>query len=79
MIRKKYTYTFCGLPGEIFFFDTRSDGNKQFSLLGPTSKLSINNPESCSITSLANSKLFLMVTLSVVIGSKTRTKCLAIL
>ena len=33
-----------------------------------TSKLAMNNPESCSITSLANSKLFLMVNL-VVIGS----------
>ena len=44
-----------------------------------TSKLAMNNPESCSITSLANSKLFLMVNWLVVIGSKTGTKCLAIL
>ena len=42
------------------------------------SKLAMNNPESCSITSLANSKLFLMVNLLVVIGSKIGTKCLAI-
>ena len=44
-----------------------------------TSKLDMNNPEYCSITSLANSKLFLMVNLLVVIGSKIGTKCLAIL
>ena len=44
-----------------------------------TSKLAMNNPESCSITSLANSKLFLMVNLLVVIGSKIGTKYLAIL
>ena len=43
-----------------------------------TSKLAMNNPESCSITSLANSKPFLMVNLLVAIGSKTGTKCLAI-
>ena len=30
----------------------------------------IHNPESCSITSSANSKLFMMVNLLVVIGSK---------
>ena len=44
-----------------------------------TSKLAMNNPESCSITSLANSILFLMVNLLAVISSKIRTKCLAIL
>ena len=44
-----------------------------------TSKLDMNNPESCSITSLANSKIFLKVNLLVVIGSKIGTKCLAIL
>ena len=44
-----------------------------------TSKLAMNNPESCSITSLASSKLFLIVNLLVVIGSKIGTKCLAIL
>ena len=45
---------------------------------GSTPKLAINNPESCSITSLVNSKLFLM-NLVVVLGSKIGTKCLAIL
>ena len=44
-----------------------------------TSKLAMKNPESCSITSLANSKLFLIVNLLVTIGSKIGTKCLAIL
>ena len=44
-----------------------------------TSKLDMNNPESCSITSLANSKIFLKVNLLVVIGSKIGTKCSAIL
>ena len=44
-----------------------------------TSKLVMYNPESYSITSLANSKLFLMVNLLVAIGSKLETKCLAIL
>ena len=44
-----------------------------------TSKLAMYNPESCSITSLANPKLFLMVNLLVVIGSKIGTKYLAIL
>ena len=44
-----------------------------------TFKLTMNNPESCSITSLANSKLFLIVNLLVVIVSKIGTKCLAIL
>ena len=43
------------------------------------SKLAMNNPESCSITSLVNSKIFLMMNLLVVIGSKIETKCLAIL
>ena len=43
------------------------------------SKLAMNDPESCSMTSLANSKLFLIVNLLVVIGSKIGTKCLAIL
>ena len=37
------------------------------------------NPESCSITYLANSKLFLIVNLLVVKGSKIGTKCLDIL
>ena len=37
---------------------------------GSTSKLVMNNPESCAISSLINSKLFLMVNLLVVIGSK---------
>ena len=46
---------------------------------GSTPKLAINNPESCSITSLVNSKLFLMMNLVVVLGSKIGTKCLAIL
>ena len=44
-----------------------------------TSKLAMNNPEFCSITSLANSKLFFMMNLLVVICSKIGTKCLAIL
>ena len=44
-----------------------------------TSKQVMNNPETCSITSLANSKLFLMVNLLVVIGSKIGTKFSAIL
>ena len=44
-----------------------------------TSKLAMYNLEQDSITSLANSKLFLMVNLLVVIGSKIGTKCLAIL
>ena len=44
-----------------------------------TFKLAMYNPESCSITSLGNSKLFLMVNLSAVIGSKIGTKYLAIL
>ena len=39
----------------------------------------MNNPESCSITSLANSKLFLMVNSLVVIGFKIGNICLAIL
>ena len=43
-----------------------------------TSKL-VMNPEPCSTTSLANSKLFLMVNLLVVNSSKIGTKCLAIL
>ena len=38
----------------------------------------MNNPESCSITSLANSKLFLMVNLLVATGSEIGIKCLAI-
>ena len=44
-----------------------------------TSKLAMNNPEFSSITSLANSKLFLMVNLLVVIASEIGAKCLAIL
>ena len=44
-----------------------------------TSKLATNNQKSCSVTSLANSKLFLMVNLLVVIVSEIGTKCLAIL
>ena len=44
-----------------------------------TSKLAMNNPESCSITSLGNSKLLFMVDLLVLIASKIETKCLAIL
>ena len=44
-----------------------------------TSKLAMSNPEPCSVTSLANSKLFLMVNLLVVIGSKIGTKYLVIL
>ena len=44
----------------------------------PISKMDMNNPESCLLTSSANLKLFLMVNLLVVIGSKTGTKCLAI-
>ena len=40
-----------------------------------TSGLAMNNPESCSITPLANSKLFLMVNLLVVIDSEIGTKC----
>ena len=44
-----------------------------------TFKLAMNIPESYSITSLANSKIFLMVNLLVVIGSKIGTKCLAVL
>ena len=44
-----------------------------------TSKLAMSNRESRSITSSANSKLFLMVNLLAVIGSKIATKCLAIL
>ena len=44
-----------------------------------TTKLAMNNPESCSITSLTNPKLFLTVSLLVVIGSKIATKCLGIL
>ena len=39
----------------------------------------MNNPESCSIISLANSKLFLMLSLLAAIGSKIGTKFLAIL
>ena len=38
-----------------------------------TSKLTLNNPEFLSINYLANSKLFLMVNLLVVIGSKSGT------
>ena len=41
--------------------------------MGSTSKLAMNNPESCSITSLANSKLLLIVNLLSVIGSKIGT------
>ena len=44
-----------------------------------TFKLAMNNWESCSITSLTNSKLFLMVNLLFAIGSKIGTKYLAIL
>ena len=44
-----------------------------------TSKVAMYNPESYSITSLANSKLFLMVNLLIVIGSKIGTKYLSIL
>ena len=44
-----------------------------------TSKLDMNNPESCSIMSLANSKLFLMVDSLVVSGSKIGAKFFAIL
>ena len=44
-----------------------------------TFKLTMNNPESCSITSLVNSNLFLMVNLLVVIGSKIGTKWFLIL
>ena len=44
-----------------------------------TFKLTINNPESCSITSLVNSNIFLMVNLLVVIGSKIGTKWFVIL
>ena len=44
---------------------------------GFTFKLAMNIPESYSITSLANSTIFLMVNLLVVIGSKIGTKCLA--
>ena len=43
------------------------------------SKLAINIPESCSITFLASSKLFLMTNLLVAVGSKIGTKCLAVL
>ena len=32
---------FCGVPGEIFF-DTRSDGNKQFFSLGPITNFCLN-------------------------------------
>ena len=39
-----------------------------------TSNLAIKYPESCSITSLANSKLFLMVNSLALIGSKIGTK-----
>ena len=39
----------------------------------------MNIPESYSITSLANSKIFLMVNLLVAIGSKIGTKCLSVL
>lgn len=43
-----------------------------------TSELVMNNPV-CSINSLANPKIFLVANLLVFIGSKTGTKCLAIL
>ena len=39
-----------------------------------TSNLAIKNLESCSISSLANSKLFMMVNSLDVIGSKIGTK-----
>ena len=44
-----------------------------------TFKPAMNNAVPCSITSLENSKLFLMVNLLVFIGSKIGTKCWAIL
>ena len=44
-----------------------------------TFKLAMDNAVSCSITSLENSKLFLMVNLLFFIGSKIGTKCWAIL
>ena len=44
-----------------------------------TSRPAMNNPESCSMTSLKISKLFLMVGFLDVIGSKIGNKCLATL
>ena len=37
MLREKFKKKFLRPPGWDFFFDTRSDGNKQFFYLGPNS------------------------------------------
>ena len=63
-----------GESQEIFIFFCKGMLEKR----NPISKMDMNNPESCLLTSSANLKLFLMVNLLVVIGSKTGTKCLVI-
>ena len=68
-----WNYLFSSLPKrksqEIFIV----------SFKGMLVKRAMNNPESCSITSLGNSKLLFMVDLLILIFSKVGTKFLAIL